>query len=92
MSSATETQRQSTGGERPKTGSAPPPPSSSSPASSSAASSPKKSGGQVVNSIGHYDMDKNIGEGNFAKVRLAKHTITGQQVTFIINYSIIDNR
>ena len=25
-------------------------------------------------------MDKNIGEGNFAKVRLAKHTITGQQV------------
>ena len=25
-------------------------------------------------------MDKNIGEGNFAKVKLAKHTISGQQV------------
>jgi hypothetical protein len=36
----------------------------------------------VINTIGHYEMNKNIGEGNFAKVRLARHTITGQQVKF----------
>lgn len=35
---------------------------------------------KATQSIGHYDLEKNIGEGNFAKVRLAKHTITGQQV------------
>ncbi len=44
----------------------------------SAATKPKQ-----VSVIGHYEMDKNIGEGNFAKVKLAKHTITGQQVFFI---------
>jgi hypothetical protein len=43
----------------------------------SAATRPK----QAVQTIGHYDLEKNIGEGNFAKVRLAKHTITGQQVS-----------
>ncbi|KAH9254282.1 hypothetical protein BASA81_007672 [Batrachochytrium salamandrivorans] len=31
-------------------------------------------------SIGYYDLEKNIGEGNFAKVRLATHTLTGQKV------------
>lgn len=43
---------------------------------SAAATKPKA----VLQSIGHYDLEKNIGEGNFAKVRLAKHTISGQQV------------
>ncbi|KAJ3272708.1 hypothetical protein HDV01_005344 [Terramyces sp. JEL0728] len=46
----------------------------------SAATRPKTQ----ISSIGHYDLDKNIGEGNFAKVRLAKHTITGQQVAIKI--------
>jgi serine/threonine protein kinase len=41
----------------------------------SAATRPKQ-----LQVIGHYEMDKNIGEGNFAKVKLARHTITGQQV------------
>lgn len=31
-------------------------------------------------SIGYYDLDKNIGEGNFAKVRLGTHTLTGEKV------------
>ncbi len=44
----------------------------------SAATRPKAQ----LSSIGHYDLDKNIGEGNFAKVRLAKHTISGQQVIY----------
>jgi MAP/microtubule affinity-regulating kinase len=30
--------------------------------------------------IGYYDLDKNIGEGNFAKVRLGTHTLTGEKV------------
>lgn len=41
----------------------------------SAATKPKQ-----VSVIGYYEMDKNIGEGNFAKVRLAKHMITKQEV------------
>nr|KAJ3419811.1 MAP/microtubule affinity-regulating kinase 3 [Polyrhizophydium stewartii] len=31
-------------------------------------------------SIGYYDLEKNIGEGNFAKVKLATHILTGQKV------------
>ena len=31
-------------------------------------------------SIGYYDLDKSIGEGNFAKVKLATHTLTGERV------------
>lgn len=37
-----------------------------------------------TNAIGHYDLDKTIGEGNFAKVRLARHIITNQQVAIKI--------
>lgn len=61
-----------TASERPKSAAAPTPP----------ATSPKPKG--VINTIGHYEMDKNIGEGNFAKVRLARHSITGQQVAIKI--------
>jgi serine/threonine protein kinase len=43
----------------------------------SAATRPKQ-----ISTVGHYELDKNIGEGNFAKVKLAKHTITGQQVDY----------
>ena len=35
---------------------------------------------QKAGSIGYYDMDKTLGEGNFAKVRLATHSLTGQKV------------
>ncbi|KAJ3000413.1 Map microtubule affinity-regulating kinase [Globomyces sp. JEL0801] len=55
-------------------------PKSASNGSTASATRPKAQ----LNSIGHYDLDKNIGEGNFAKVRLAKHTITGQQVAIKI--------
>jgi MAP/microtubule affinity-regulating kinase len=30
--------------------------------------------------IGHYELDKSIGQGNYAKVRLATHTLTGEKV------------
>ncbi|EGF77087.1 hypothetical protein BATDEDRAFT_14212, partial [Batrachochytrium dendrobatidis JAM81] len=33
-----------------------------------------------ASSIGYYDLEKNIGEGNFAKVRLATHILTSQKV------------
>ncbi|TPX44830.1 hypothetical protein SeMB42_g04190 [Synchytrium endobioticum] len=33
-----------------------------------------------IQSIGHYVLDRTLGEGNFAKVRLATHTLTGQKV------------
>jgi len=35
---------------------------------------------QRPSSIGYYDLEKNVGEGNFAKVKLATHTLTGQKV------------
>ncbi len=31
-------------------------------------------------SIGNYMIQKTLGEGNFAKVKLAKHKMTGQEV------------
>jgi hypothetical protein len=36
---------------------------------------------QRPGSIGYYDIEKAIGEGNFAKVKLAKHSLTGEKVT-----------
>lgn len=30
--------------------------------------------------IGHYRLEKEIGEGNFAKVKLARHILTNEQV------------
>ncbi len=35
--------------------------------------------------IGYYDIEKNIGEGNFAKVKLATHVLTGQKVPSALN-------
>ncbi|KAJ3193837.1 MAP microtubule affinity-regulating kinase 1 [Irineochytrium annulatum] len=35
---------------------------------------------QRTSSIGYYDLDKAIGEGNFAKVKLATHCLTGEKV------------
>ena len=36
------------------------------------------------NSIGYYDFEKSIGEGNFAKVKLATHVLTGVKVTTLL--------
>ena len=33
-----------------------------------------------LTAIGNYTFQKTLGEGNFAKVKLAKHKITGQEV------------
>lgn len=33
-----------------------------------------------ITTIGNYVFDKTLGEGNFAKVKLAKHKLTGQEV------------
>ncbi|KAJ3104865.1 SIK kinase 3, partial [Phlyctochytrium bullatum] len=35
---------------------------------------------QKPSSIGYYDLEKAVGEGNFAKVRLATHCLTGEKV------------
>jgi hypothetical protein len=35
---------------------------------------------QKPTSIGYYDMEKSVGEGNFAKVKLATHCLTGEKV------------
>ncbi|KAI9098709.1 kinase-like domain-containing protein, partial [Phlyctochytrium arcticum] len=41
--------------------------------------------------IGYYDLEKAVGEGNFAKVRLATHTLTGEKVAVkIIDKSKLD--
>ena len=34
--------------------------------------------------IGHYKLEKEIGEGNFAKVKLGKHVLTNEQVYILI--------
>ncbi len=38
------------------------------------------SASKTANSIGYYQFEKAIGEGNFAKVKLAIHTVTGEKV------------
>ncbi|KAJ3032153.1 Serine/threonine-protein kinase par-1 [Rhizophlyctis rosea] len=46
---------------------------------------------QKASTIGYYDMGNAIGEGNFAKVRLANHTLTGEKVAIkIIDKSKLD--
>ncbi|KAJ3265434.1 MAP/microtubule affinity-regulating kinase 3 [Chytriomyces hyalinus] len=35
---------------------------------------------QKPSSIGYYDLEKSVGEGNFAKVKLATHCLTGEKV------------
>ncbi|KAI9006042.1 kinase-like domain-containing protein [Gaertneriomyces semiglobifer] len=41
--------------------------------------------------IGYYDLEKAVGEGNFAKVKLATHTLTGEKVAVkIIDKSKLD--
>jgi hypothetical protein len=41
----------------------------------------ERKNGQKPQTIGYYDLDKALGEGNFAKVRLANHSLTGQRVS-----------
>ena len=38
---------------------------------------------QKPTSIGYYDLEKAVGEGNFAKVKLATHALTGEKVAII---------
>ncbi|RKP21158.1 Pkinase-domain-containing protein [Rozella allomycis CSF55] len=48
---------------------------------------------QKPQTIGYYDLDKALGEGNFAKVRLATHSLTGQKVAIkIIDKSKLDKQ
>ncbi|KAI9189429.1 hypothetical protein H9P43_000862 [Blastocladiella emersonii ATCC 22665] len=47
--------------------------------------------GQKPSSIGYYDLEKSIGEGNFAKVKLGTHALTGEKVAVkIIDKSKLD--
>lgn len=41
-------------------------------------------------SVGNYNFGKTLGEGNFAKVKLAKHKLTGQEVKKAYR-TLIDN-
>eukprot|EP00123_Amoebidium_parasiticum_P015227 comp22842_c0_seq1/m.35986 comp22842_c0_seq1/g.35986 ORF comp22842_c0_seq1/g.35986 comp22842_c0_seq1/m.35986 type:complete len:754 (-) comp22842_c0_seq1:841-3102(-) len=45
-----------------------------------AGSSSSSSSGPTVQVVGNYRLMKTIGRGNFAKVKLAEHTLTGEQV------------
>jgi len=46
---------------------------------------------QKASTIGYYDLGLAVGEGNFAKVRLATHTLTGEKVAVkIIDKSKLD--
>ncbi len=57
------------------------PASTASDAKSSSKSSHKKENPDSgLTSIGNYVFQKTLGEGNFAKVKLAKHKLTGQEV------------
>lgn len=38
--------------------------------------------------VGFYDIERTIGKGNFAVVKLARHRITRTEVSFIHKYSI----
>jgi MAP/microtubule affinity-regulating kinase len=38
----------------------------------------------TATAIGNYVFQKTVGEGNFAKVKLATHKLTGQEVAFIL--------
>ncbi len=46
-------------------------------------SSVKMSKDETIKNIGHYVLDKIIGEGTFGKVRLGIHLITHEKVNYI---------
>lgn len=50
------------------------------PPKSSSPTERPNSAARKVTSIGYYELEKSVGEGNFAKVKLATHTLTGQKV------------
>ena len=45
-----------------------------------------RSGNRKAATIGYYEVDKSVGEGNFAKVKLATHTLTGEKVRVRTNF------
>ncbi|KAJ3119255.1 Map microtubule affinity-regulating kinase [Nowakowskiella sp. JEL0407] len=50
-------------------------------------------GKKNIESIGYYKFEKNVGEGNFAKVKLATHTITNEKVAVkIIDKTKLDKQ
>ena len=42
--------------------------------------------------IGYYNFERNLGEGNFAKVKLAVHTITKEKVSYDPNNKRLQSR
>ncbi|KAJ3178076.1 Map microtubule affinity-regulating kinase [Geranomyces variabilis] len=69
------------------------------PAKSSSSSRPRKDKDDTSNpdinlaSIGNYVFQKTVGEGNFAKVKLAKHKLTGVEVAVkIIDKTTLDEK
>ena len=59
----------------------------------SLASTDRKVGSSLVGGIGNYLFDRTIGEGNFAKVKLARHRLTDQEVAVkIIDKSKLDEK
>ncbi|KAI8586181.1 kinase-like domain-containing protein, partial [Geranomyces variabilis] len=69
------------------------------PAKSSSSSRPRKDKDDTTNpdvnlaSIGNYVFQKTVGEGNFAKVKLAKHKLTGVEVAVkIIDKTTLDEK
>lgn len=42
--------------------------------------------------IGNYRLQKTIGKGNFAKVKLARHVLTGREVSFRDAFSCLPGR
>jgi hypothetical protein len=42
--------------------------------------------------IGYYDLEKSVGEGNFAKVKLATHCLTGEKVRVVQALSVFVRR
>ena len=51
---------------------------------------PKSAKGQIR--VGFYDIERTIGKGNFAVVKLAKHRITKTEVGFQFQFVLADGR
>jgi MAP/microtubule affinity-regulating kinase len=43
----------------------------------------KETEGDSIAGIGNYVFQKTVGEGNFAKVKLSKHKLTGAEVCYL---------
>lgn len=59
------------------------------PGSTSGISRSQRSNGPIK--VGHYEIEKQIGKGNFAVVKLARHTVTGTKVRLIAKMTCAKN-